>query len=325
MGTWRFLNTSPRRWRSIAPRVCSVGGRRSDGSSCWGCRRQRQRRFLRGAVATTTTTTATATQNLRPRPHRVRLRRPAPRRRQLQARTSWRGDHVPRPPGRSCIGVPRVGRRPAGAVLVIHENRGLTDHIRSIPRAASPPTATPLSPSTCSPRRAARESCPARATPRPPSAHAPRPPHRRPAGRARRARAARRRAPLGRDRVLLRRRHDVAAAGRRRAPAGRGRALLRARSRAAPTSPAQPNAAVLGVYAELDARVNATPRRGRGRPRGRRPHPRDRTFPGRRPRLLQRHRPALRRRGGGGRLPGDARLVRRSTSPRNSHRLVGDA
>ena len=55
-----------------------------------------------------------------------------------------------------------------------------------------------------------------------------------------------------------------------------------------------PNAAVLGIYAELDDRVNATRRRGHGGAGTGRADPRDRHLPGRQPRLLQRHRPALR-------------------------------
>ena len=65
-----------------------------------------------------------------------------------------------------------------------------------------------------------------------------------------------------------------------RAAAGRGRAVLRpVPGRRRPRRLA--NAAVLGVYAELDARVNAHPRRGRGRARGGRAAPtRCVTFPG---------------------------------------------
>jgi carboxymethylenebutenolidase len=44
--------------------------------------------------------------------------------------------------------------KPKGAVLVIHENRGLNDHIRSIPPRLRA-TDTRRSPSTCSRRRAA--------------------------------------------------------------------------------------------------------------------------------------------------------------------------
>ena len=61
-----------------------------------------------------------------------------------------------------------------------------------------------------------------------------------------------------------------------------------------------PNAAVLGVYAEQDDRVNATRDAAAQRVAASRPDARDRDLPERRPRLLQRHGPALQpdRRGG---------------------------
>ena len=58
-------------------------------------------------------------------------------------------------------------------------------------------------------------------------------------------------------------------------------------------------AAVLGVYAELDSRVNAA-RDAATRPWRRRSDSRDRDVARGRPRLLQRHRPALQRDCGGG-------------------------
>ena len=41
-------------------------------------------------------------------------------------------DHVRRPAGRTLMGAWAAAATPRGAVLVIHENRGLTDHIRSV-------------------------------------------------------------------------------------------------------------------------------------------------------------------------------------------------
>jgi carboxymethylenebutenolidase len=60
-----------------------------------------------------------------------------------------------------------------------------------------------------------------------------------------------------------------------------------------------PNAAVIGVYAEQDDRVNASrdaPRSGIGE---KRPDPRDRDLPGRGPCVLQRHRTAVQPHRGG--------------------------
>ena len=65
-------------------------------------------------------------------------------------------------------------------------------------------------------------------------------------------------AKVGDDRLLLRRRHDVAAARRRRAAARRRPSRSTDRSRPDANLSGSPNAAVLGIYAGNDARVNAT-------------------------------------------------------------------
>ena len=190
---------------------------------------------------------------------------------------------------------------PRGAVLVVHENRGLTDHIRAVAGRLAGDGYSALAPDLLS-RRGHRR----RAPPTPPrrSARIRTEPTSSPtcaAGLTSWA-AARPGAKLGIDRVLLRRRHGVAAARRRRAAGWRPRSRSTARPRTRPTSPGS-QAAVLGVFAELDARVNAG---------------RDTleaaltaagltheivTVPGRGPRVLQRHRSALQRGGGGAGLP----------------------
>ena len=71
-----------------------------------------------------------------------------------------------------------------------------------------------------------------------------------------------------------------------------------------------PNAAVLGIYAEQDDAGQRQPGGGHGRARTGRADPRDRHLPGRQPRLLQRHRPPLRPGRGQPGLRQGARLVR---------------
>ena len=133
----------------------------------------------------------------RTRPRRTEPRRSTPRRHRRQwepGRRPGRGDPLRRP-------ARRADRRPGdaptarGAVLVIHENRGLTPHIRSIPPRLAADGYTALAIDLLS-EEGGTASC--RATATPPRRSATHPQERldrRPAGRARRARPARARAP----------------------------------------------------------------------------------------------------------------------------------
>ena len=97
-------------------------------------------------------------------------------------------------PNGELIGLVAEASSPRGAVLVIHENRGLTPHIRSIPRA-SPRTDTPRWPSICSPKRVGLRACRRKATRLRLSENAGGTDDRRPPCRARRARVAAHRMP----------------------------------------------------------------------------------------------------------------------------------
>ena len=189
---------------------------------------------------------------------------------------------------------------PPGAVLVVHENRGLTAHIRSVAGrlagAGYAALATDLL-SRVGGHRGDRDARAALA-----GLSAPRS-GRGPACRSRRARQ-RRPGRRRRHRVLLRRRHGVEAAERRASELAAAVPFYGP----GPGTRLHRPAAVLGVYAER-TRVNA------GRAAGGRPESRglthDSTGTRRRPRVLQRHRPALQRHRGGRRsdLPAGAGLV----------------
>ena len=193
------------------------------------------------------------------------------------------------------IGVLATAPDPNGAVLVIHENRGLTEHIRSIPPRLAADGYTALAidllseeggtavPAHRGRRHGGAGQCARRAA------------DRRPARRPRRARTARSGREAGGDRLLLRRRDDVAAAGGRRTTAGCGRPVLRPRSGRRRlqriTERRRPG--------DL-RRARRTGQRVAGdrpwRPRGRRSRARDPGLPRGRSRLLQRHRLPLRQR-----------------------------
>ena len=139
--------------------------------------------------------------------------------------------------GRDTFGTFAAAEDPKGAVLVIHENRGLTDHIKSV-AGGSRPAATPRSRSTCCRPAAARRSTPTR--PRScrllSEAAAGRPRRRHDRG-DRRARAPRPRREDRRDRVLLRRRHGLAAGPVRRERLAAAAPSTARRRTKAPTSP----------------------------------------------------------------------------------------
>ena len=158
------------------------------------------------------------------------------------------------PGGRRLIGAWASARRPRGGVLVIHENRGLTDSsVPSPPAGGERLSALAIdllsaeggtkSFSTSSRRWPRSERCLRRGScGHEGGCHRDTAPPPREEGRS--------------DRFLLRRRHDVATARLEgTAPRGR-RAVLRAVPEGG--SVAGSKAAVLGVYAELDARVNAS-------------------------------------------------------------------
>ncbi len=175
-------------------------------------------------------------------------------------------------------------------------------------RPASPPTATPPSPSTSCPRKAAAKRSP-RAMSRPPS---------------RNASTERLVGDMKAGLDELERRAPGAKLGAIGFCFGGGMvwALLDAGDERlaaaipfygpAPSTPdfSGNTAAVLGVYAEQDARVNASRDTAEAALDGRRPRARPQDLPGRRPRLLQRHRPALQRRAGGCGLRRRPRLAR---------------
>ena len=203
--------------------------------------------------------------------------------------------------------------KPAGAVLVIHENRGLTEHIRSVAGrfAANGYAALALDLLSEEGGTAAfpgeAEVAAALSAAPPERFDADMKAARRRAATARPARSARR------NRVLLRGRHGLATAGLRRAAAGRCRAVLRA------------------VPARAAACVARARRRARRLRRARRARQRDARSAHKaldaaglehgigdlqrgRPRLLQRHRRALqraRRRAGLARRAGLVRQARR--------------
>ena len=103
-----------------------------------------------------------------------------------------------------------------------------------------------------------------------------------------------------RHRVLLRRRDDMAAvAAASRGSPRRCRSMARSRGRASTGHRTPP---CWGSTRARQSGQRLAPRR-RVRPHGGRPDPRDAGVRGRRPRLLQRHRPPLRRRDRHGGLP----------------------
>ena len=195
-----------------------------------------------------------------------------------------------------------------GAVVVIHENRGLTTHIRSVASRLAASGTRP-SPSTCCRRRAGAPRW-ARPTPAPPSTRL--------AGsrfvadvKSTLDELAKREpgAKLGVIGFCFGGTTTWAVAGQRRAPAGGGRPLLRhgrGRRRLLRHPGGRPR------RLRRDRRPGQRhPRHGRGGPGEGGPHPRATDVPRRRPRLLQRHRPrALQRHPGRRRLRGRPRLVR---------------
>ena len=197
-------------------------------------------------------------------------------------------------PNGELLGVLATASPAAGAVLVIHENRGLTEHIRSIPPRLAADGYTALAIDLLSAE----------------------------GGTASMASEGDATAALGNaptERLIA----DLGAGLdelERRAPGaplavigfcfGGGmtwQLLAAGEPRLAAAVPfygpfpdgssldGSPNAAVLGIYAGLDDRVNGSLPGRRGRPHGGRPEPRDEDVRGRRPRLLQRHRPPLQR------------------------------
>lgn len=115
----------------------------------------------------------------------------------------------PGPDGRVLQGAWADAATPRGAVLVIHENKGLTDHIRSVAGRFGVP-ATPRSPSTCSRKRADRDVHRSGAGHRRAGHRAAGTLRRRHEGRNRRTRAAGAGREDGGGGVLLRRRDGVA-------------------------------------------------------------------------------------------------------------------
>ena len=211
-------------------------------------------------------------------------------------------------PNGELIGVVAEADSPRGGVLVIHENRGLTPHIRSIPPRLAADGYTALAVDLLS-EEGGTAILPTEGD----------------------ATAALANAPA--DRMIADLRAGLDELGRRAPGAklatigfcfGGGmtwQLLAAGQPRLAAAVPfygpfpsdaslaGSPNAAVLGIYAGLDDRVNGTKDAAEAalaeaglthelpRVRQRRPH-------------VQRHRPALRRRRGGAGVPGDARLVR---------------
>ena len=197
-----------------------------------------------------------------------------------------------------------------GSVLVIHENRGLTDHIRNVAGrfAASGWSALALDllseeGGTASfPRRGGRLRRARRG-------HRPDALRQRHEGRRDRAAQARPAQADRRDRLLLRRRHDLAAARRQGAPARRRRAVLR------PVPGGRglqghraPRCSASTAGSTRRASTTGAPRQGGARRRSRQapdPH----VHRGQ-PRVLQRHGAALQRAGVAGGVVARAGLVR---------------
>ena len=135
----------------------------------------------------------------------------------------------------SMSGAFAAAQNPKGAVLVVHENRGLTDHIRAVTGRLAGDGYTALAPGPALPRGRHRGRCRRHRRAR---RHQRGRPRRRPAQRPRRAGPPRLRRHPGRGRVLLRRRHGVAAAELGPHRARRRGAVLRARARRPQRSPA---------------------------------------------------------------------------------------
>ena len=191
----------------------------------------------------------------RPRGHGRRIRA-ADAFRRVGARRH-RGDHVRRAErhadGR--LGAGRASR--AGGVLVIHENRGLNDHIRKVAGRFAAGGYRALALDLLS-EEGGTGSFPDEAAVA--AALGQIPPERFDADMKAGVTELKRRVrgqEARRDRVLLRRRHGVAAARRRASRASPRRRRSTGRSPRAATSTGI-KAAVLGVYGGLDARVNAT-------------------------------------------------------------------
>ena len=188
------------------------------------------------------------------------------------------------------IGVFAEADDPSGSVLVIHENRGLTDHIRSIPPRLAADGYNALAIDLLS-EEGGTASMASEGD----------------------ATAALGNAPAERMIADLRAGLDEL---QRRAPDAKlatigfcfgggmtwqllaaGEPRLSAAvpfygpAPAEPDFTGSPNAAVLGIYAELDSRVNASQDTARRRPRSCGSGARDPRVSRRRPRLLQRHRP----------------------------------
>ena len=187
---WHSRTTSSRRSRSTAGRPAHTGGVAAVGPDGPGARRLRPAGGLRGRRRGTASTSGAA------RPHRSRRRRPRRRRRppprkpfpvvrQVRRRhpadplrpsdsgaAHGRGDPLHRPQRRADRRR-RRGTVAEGAVLVIHENRGLTQHIRSIPPRLAADGCTALAIDLLS-EEGGTASMPSRATP--PRRSATRPP-----------------------------------------------------------------------------------------------------------------------------------------------------
>ena len=168
--------------------------------------------------------------------------------RRRRGHSPYRGDHLPGGTG-SMFGAFAAAQSP-GAVLVVHENRGLTDRIRAV-TGGSPATATPRSPGSALPRGRHRGRCRRHRRARRDQRGRPR---RRPAQRPRRAGPPRSGATLGAVGFcfgggmvwqLLTRRTELAAAAPFYGPLPDDAAFTGAK------------AAVLGIFAEQDDRVNA--------------------------------------------------------------------
>ena len=212
--------------------------------------------------------------------------------------------------GTSLQGAYAEAKSPKGAVLVVHENRGLTPHFFDVPRPASPAWL----------HRAGRR--PALA----PGRHGE---GRRRGGRAGRAGQRGAAGPARRPARRHRRAGEAARRTRRSAPSGSASAAAwcgtcstraradsppprrsTARARRSRTS-ARPRPRCSAIYGETDNFVNADRGPGRGALKAAGLMHEIKTFAGRRPRLLQRHRPALQRHRGQTGMGGPHRLVRR--------------
>ena len=212
------------------------------------------------------------------------------------------------PQGRTLMGAWAPARRARGGVLVIHENRGLTDHIRSVAGRLAGSGYSALAIDLLSEE----------------------------GGTGKFADEFEAMAALGAvptSRLLTDLKAGVTEL-RRRLPGKKVAAigfcfgggmtwflLASGEPRLAAAAPfygpfpeggdlGRSKAAVLGIYAELDSRVNATRNVARAALEGGASPPPDRHLSRRRPRLLQRHERSVQPDGGGGSVPPAPRLVR---------------